>query len=72
MENERNWRPTAVKIALLSTVTMPILDRPYRMLTGAEELSTPTVIDWTIGALGWLALVGLISFIMLLASGPDR
>lgn len=72
MENERNWTPMAMKISLLFTVTLPILDRPYRMLTGAEEMSAPNVIDWTIGALGWLGLVGLISFIVLLASGPDR
>lgn len=72
MDKAQFWNTTAVKIALISSVVIPLLVRPLHMLTGAEELSVDNFIAWTVGALGYLALMGLIYFIVVLTSAPDR
>jgi hypothetical protein len=72
MAKERNWVPLAVKFAFIFIIALPIVDRPMRVLLGWEELSARTAVNWAVGSAGWLALVGLIYFIVFLSSGPDE
>jgi hypothetical protein len=61
-----------LRAAFVTVLAVPLLDRPFRMLLGKEAFSVEAAVEWTVGAMGFIGLVGLLFLMVCLASGPDH